>query len=388
VRPDNQEHSTNPLRRFANYLTTLAPRREKPLRTQASGHPHRRLWYAAAAGVVAVAAAGCASGSSGNGSSGGSSGSSSAKTTSITIALPVAEPVQAPVYLAAQLGYFSKEGINAHVVVLAGDTAADAALVAGSVQYTSVNAEALISAAQKGVPLQDICTEYNGPSWALAVGSSVLSSTHVTASTPLKQLLTALRGIKVAIVGTAVSAPGLILTGLLKEQGLPANWLSLVGVSASSDLTSAYSHGEVGAVFDTQPTPDEAVQNFGGKVVFDTTQLSALAQIPWEGLVGDKSYISGNAKVDMAVCAAIGEANNYILKNPSAAASDLAGTFPSLSATLLKDSLVEYKWAPDAGMTAAQWAASAKLMTQFGLVSPVSSSTLSGAYTTMYLPAG
>jgi NitT/TauT family transport system substrate-binding protein len=388
VRPDNQEHSTNPLRRFANYLTTLAPKREKPLRTQASGHPHRRLWYAAAAGVVAVAAAGCASGSSGNGSSGGSSGSSSAKTTSITIALPVAEPVQAPVYLAAQLGYFSKEGINAHVVVLAGDTAADAALVAGSVQYTSVNAEALISAAQKGVPLQDICTEYNGPSWALAVSSSVLSSTHVTASTPLKQLLTALRGIKVAIVGTAVSAPGLILTGLLKEQGLPANWLSLVGVSASSDLTSAYSHGEVGAVFDTQPTPDEAVQNFGGKVVFDTTQLSALAQIPWEGLVGDKSYISGNAKVDMAVCAAIGEANNYILKNPSAAASDLAGTFPSLSATLLKDSLVEYKWAPDAGMTAAQWAASAKLMTQFGLVSPVSSSTLSGAYTTMYLPAG
>jgi NitT/TauT family transport system substrate-binding protein len=391
VRPDNQEHSTNLLRRFANYLATLAPRREKPLRTQASGHPHRRLWYAAAAGVVAVAAAGCASGSSGNGSSGASSGSnssSSAKTTSITIALPVAEPVQAPVYLAAQLGYFSKEGINAHVVVLAGDTAADAALVAGSVQYTSVNAEALISAAQKGVPLQDICTEYNGPSWALAVSSSVLSSTHVTASTPLKQLLTALRGIKVAIVGTAVSAPGLILTGLLKEQGLPANWLSLVGVSASSDLTSAYSHGEVGAVFDTQPTPDEAVQNFGGKVVFDTTQLSALAQIPWEGLVGDKSYISGNAKVDMAVCAAIGEANNYILKNPSAAASDLAGTFPSLSATLLKDSLVEYKWAPDAGMTAAQWAASAKLMTQFGLVSPVSSSTLSGAYTTMYLPAG
>lgn len=389
MRPDNQEHSTNPLRRFANYLAILAPRREKPLRTQASGHPHRRLWYAAAVGVVAVAAAGCASGSSGNGSSGGSSGSgSSAKTTSITIALPVAEPVQAPVYLAAQLGYFSKEGINAHIIVLASDTAADAALVAGSVQYTSVNAVALITAAEKGVPMQDVCTEYNGPSWALAVSSSVLSSTHVTASMSLKQLLTALHGTKVAIVGTAVSAPGLIFTGLLKQEGLPANWVSLVGVSASSDLTSAYSHGEVGAVFDTQPTPDQEVQTSGGKVVFNTTQLTALDQIPWEGLVGTKSYISGNAKVDKAVCAAIGEADDYLLKNPSAAASDLASTFPSLSATLLKDSLVAYKWAPDAGMTAAQWTTSASLLKQYGLISSVSSSTLSGAYTIKYLPAG
>jgi len=216
----------------------------------------------------------------------------------------------------------------------------------------------------------------------------VLSSTHATASMSLKQLLTALKGTKVAIVGTAVSAPGLILTGLLKQQGLPSNWLSLVGVSGSSDLTSAYSHGEVGAVFDTQPTPDEVVQESAGEVVFNTTQLTALAQIPWEGLVGNKSYISSNPKVDKAVCAAIGEADNYLLKNPSAAASQLSATFPSLSPTMLKDSLVSYKWAPNAGMTAAQWTTSAGLLTQFGLISTVSPTALSGVYSTKYLPAG
>ena len=374
---DSQEHSTSPLSRFAG----------KPRRTKTSGrHPYRRLWYAIAVGAVAVAAAGCASGP--GSSNGGSSGTSGAATTSVTIALPVAEPVQAPVYLAAQLGYFAKEGIDAHVVVLASDTAADAALVAGSVQFTSVNAVALITAAEKGVPLQDVCTEYNGPSWALAISSSVLSSTHATASMSLKQLLTALKGTKVAIVGTAVSAPGLILTGLLKQQGLPSSWLSLVGVSASSDLTSAYSHGEVGAVFDTQPTPDEVVQNFKGDVVFNTTQLTALAQIPWEGLVGNKSYISGNPAVDKAVCAAIGQADNYLLQNPSAAASKLGSTFPSLSPTMLKDSLVSYKWAPNASMTAAQWTSSASLLTQFGLITAVSPTALSGVYSTKYLPAG
>lgn len=390
MRTDRQDisHHSHPFRYFGSCLAARLPRRQK----KSAGHPafrRKSLWYAAAVAVAAVTAAGCSSSPSGSAGSGGSGSSGGAASeTTVTIALPVAEPVQSPVYLASKLGYFSKEGINAHVVVLASDTAADAALVAGSVQFTSVNAVALITAAEKGVPVQDICTEYNGPSWALTVSSSVLSSTHVTASTPLKQLLTALHGTKVAIVGTGASAPGLILTGLLQQEGLPANWLDLIGVEASSDLTSAYSHGEVAAVFDTQPTPDEVVANFGGKVIFNTTQLTALDQIPWEGLVGSTSYISGNAKVDKAVCAAIGAANNYILKNPSAAVSELSGTFPTLSPALLKDSLLAYKWAPNAGMTAAQWTSSASLLAKFGLISKVSPATLSGAYSTSYLPAG
>ena len=393
MRTDRRDifHHSHPFRYFGDCLAARLPRRQK----KSAGHPASRrksLRYAVAVAVAAataVTAAACSSSPSGSGGSGGSGSSSGAASeTTVTIALPVAEPVQSPVYLAGKLGYFSKEGINAHIVVLASDTAADAALVAGSVQFTSVNAVALITAAEKGVPVQDICTEYDGPSWALTVSSSVLSSTHVTASTPLKQLLTALHGTKVAIVGTGASAPGLILTGLLQEEGLPANWLDLIGVEASSDLTSAYSHGEVSAVFDTQPTPDEVVQNFGGKVIFNTTQLTALDQIPWEGMVGSTSYISGNAKVDKAVCAAIGEANNYILKDPSAAVSELSGTFPTLSAALLKDSLLAYKWAPNAGMTTAQWTSSASLLTKFGLITKVSPATLSGAYSTNYLPAG
>lgn len=340
--------------------------------------------YAAGIAGAAALAAGCATplGGAGNGGSDGSGGAT------VTIALPVAEPVQAPVYLASKLGYFRKHGVNAHVVVLASDTAADAALVSGSVQFTSVNAVALITARQKGVPLKDICTEYDGPSWALAVSSGVLNSTHAAASMSLKQLLTALHGTKVAIVGTAASAPGLILTGLLKEEGLPANWLDLVGVNASSDLSSAYSHGEVGAIFDTQPTPDEVTKNFSGKVIYNTTQVAALKQIPWEGLVGDDSYVNGNAKVDKAVCAAIGEADSYLLNRPAAATSELSSTFQSLSPALLRSSLLSYKWAPDAAMSAAQWKSSASELAKFGLVGKVSPSTLSALYSTSYLPAG
>jgi NitT/TauT family transport system substrate-binding protein len=383
---DGQQIPAHPFRRLGRHLAVAA----RQIKVRSASLPKLRrtsLCYVAAIVGASVVAAGCASSSGGTGGS-GNDGSGGSQEPTVTIALPVAEPVQAPVYLASQLGYFSKQGINAHIVVLASDTAADAALVSGSVQFTSVNAVALITARQKGVPLEDICTEYDGPSWALAVSSSVLSSTHATASMPLKQLLTALHGTKIAIVGTAASAPGLILTGLLKEEGLPANWLDLVGVNAASDLSSAYSHGEVGAVFDTQPTPDEVTKTFSGKVIYNTTQVAALNRIPWEGLVGSSSYVNGNAKVDKAVCAAVGEADNYLLKNPAGATSELASTFPSLSPALLRASLLAYKWAPNATMSAAQWAASANKLAEFGLISKVSPSTLSALYSTSYLPAG
>jgi hypothetical protein len=85
-----------------------------------------------------------------------------------------------------------------------------------------------------------------------------------------------LRRLAPAAVGTAASAPRLILTGLLEEEGLPANWLSLVDITQSG-LAAAYSHGE-------------------------------------EGILGTKSYISGHAGVDKAVCAAIAMADNYLLR--------------------------------------------------------------------------
>lgn len=338
-----------------------------------------RLLCAASAAVLGTGIlAACGGGSS------GASGGSSAK--SVTIALPVAEPVQSPVYLASKLGYFKQAGVDAHVVVLASDTAADAAMIAGSVQYTSVNAVALLHAAAKGVPVQSFCNEYNGPAWALVVKPDVLSRTHVSSGMPFKQLFTALHGIKVAIVGTSASAPGLMLTGLIKQAGLPSDTVDLVGVSASSALSTAYQHGEVDAVFDTQPTPDAISQRISGKVVFNTTQLASLRQVPWEGLVGTKDYIKSNASTDKAVCQAIGKADNYLRSNPSGAASTLHGTFPKLSPALLNDAERSYGWAPNARMTAGQWTAAANLLSQYGLVKQPQPATLSGAFTTSYLP--
>lgn len=309
------------------------------------------------------------------------------KAVSLTIALPVAEPVQSPVYLASKLGYFKKNGINAKVIVLPADTAVNAALIAGSVQYTSVNAVSLIAANEKNVPLQFICTEYDGPEWALAVSQSVINAKHITPGMNLKQLFLDLKGQKIAIVGTAAAASGLMINGLLKQEGLPTSTVTLVGVSASSDLGSAFSHGEVAGVFDTQPIPDQLITQTKGQVVFDTTQISSLANVPWEGILGTRSYIASHTSEDKAVCKAIGEADNYLRSNPSGSVTALQSTFPSLPSSLLKDAITSYKWANNATMSATQWTNAVKTLSSIGMIKQVPSpALLQKAYSTAYLP--
>lgn len=312
---------------------------------------------------------------------------SKAAPTALTIALPVSEPVQSPVYLAQKLGYFKHAGLKVTIAVLSGDVTDNSALVAGSVQFTSVNAVSLFTADEKGIPLQAACMEYDGPEWAMVVSKSLVARDHLSATSSAKAVLTALHGQTVATVGGAAAAPGIMLTGLLDYYHLPSNWLTDVAVSASPDLLTALGHGEVSAVFDTEPIPKHA-QDLGlGTVVFDTTEIKPLATIPWEGIMGLRSYIASHPSVTKAVCKAIGQADNFILSNPSKAAADLSSVFPSLSRPLIEESLSALKWAHDGTMSAAQWDTAAQDLLRFHLIAaPVPSSVLSKAFTTKDLP--
>ncbi len=308
--------------------------------------------------------------------------------TNITIALPVAEPVQSPVYLAKEEGYFKKQGLNVKIVVLAGDVIVNSALVSNSVQFTSVNAVSLLTAVSKGIPLQMACMEYNGPEWAMAVTNSLATSAHLSSSSTPQQVLSSLKGDKVAVVGGASAAPGIMLNGLLEHYNIPTSSLTIFAVNSSAALVTALQHNEVQAIFDTQPIPASAQQVGAGTVVFDTTEISSLAAVPWEGILGAKSYLASNPTIVKGVCNAISQADNYLISNPSGSTSALQSTFPKLSASLLQSAITSYKWAKDAQMSDSQWTSGLAALESFHLLSkPISSSVLSSAYTLADLPS-
>lgn len=264
--------------------------------------------------------------------------------------------------------------------------AANSALVAGSVQYTSVNAVSLFAADEKGIPLQAICMEYNGVGYALAANNAFAASHHLTSHSSPKAVFSALKGQTVATVGGASAAPGLMLTGLLQYYGFPSNWLTDLSLSGASDLLTAVQHGEVAALFNGQPTPTEAADTGAGTVVFNTTELSGLTQLPWEGIMGLRSYISSHPAVDRAVCRSIGEADDYLIAHPSSATSVLLSNFASLGRADLLISLKTFNWAHDGTMSTAGWNEAATDLLRFHLISQaVPKSLLHKAYTTAYL---
>ncbi len=342
------------------------------------------------AGTV-LAACGSSSNTSATATTAGASAATTttaaAPLTKITIALPVAEPVQSPVYLAKVNGYFKKQGLDPTIVVLAGDVIVNSALVSNSVQFTSVNAVSLLTAVSKGIPLQMACMEYNGPEWAMAVTNQLAASAHLSSSSTPQQVLSALKGDKVAVVGGASAAPGIMLNGLLEHYGMSTSSLTIFAVNSSAALVTALQHNEVQAIFDTQPIPASAQADGAGKVVFDTTEISSLAAVPWEGILAAKSYIASNPKIVKSVCAAIAQADNYLISNPSGATSALQPTFSKLSPSLLQSAITSYKWVKDAQMTDSQWTNGLAALESFHLLSkPISSSVLSSSYTLADLP--
>ncbi|NNN19339.1 MAG: ABC transporter substrate-binding protein [Acidimicrobiaceae bacterium] len=334
-----------------------------------------------------LAACGSSSSSAPTATTAAATTTTTAAPTPITIALPVAEPVQSPVYLAQQAGYFQKQGLAVKIVVLSGDVIVNSALVSNSVQFTSVNAVSLLTAVSKGIPLQMACLEYNGPEWALAVTNQIATSDKLTASSTPLEVLKALKGDKVAMVGGASAAPGIMLLGLLAHYGLPANWLTIFAVGSSAALVSSLQHNEVQGIFDTQPIPASAQELGAGKVVFDTTEISALAAVPWEGILAAKSYIDAHPATVKAVCSAIAQADNYLISNPSGATTALQPTFAKLSPSLLNSALTSYKWVKDAQMTDKQWTDGLAALESFHLLkAKITPTVLSSAYTLAYLP--
>jgi NitT/TauT family transport system substrate-binding protein len=333
----------------------------------------KRAWALLAPAVLAVAA--CAS--QGGGTAGGGQGP-------VTMAIGIAAPTSAPVYLADSLGYFKQQGLDVNVKIIPN---AYLSLAAGQIQYGLVGTSQLIQAAAKGTGLQQICVAQMDPSYILAVSQKTLTAKGITPSMSLKQTLTRLKGENVTEVGGAVNPGAVLLASLLKQNGLPSNWITIISQTSSASATASFAQGQVGVVFQPQPVPDQLLSRVPGRIIFNTgnsPQFSSLTQVPWSGIVASKSYIAAHPDVSKKICSAIGQANNYVTSHPAQAANVLQPKMSAFGLNVLEKGLATYKWANGGKMTEAQFQAGIKVLASYGLVQNLSADALRAAYTSAY----
>jgi ABC-type nitrate/sulfonate/bicarbonate transport system substrate-binding protein len=203
----------------------------------------------------------------------------------------------------------------------------------------------------------------------------------------VKETLTRLKGEKVTEVGGPVNPGAILLASLLKQNGLPADWIKVISQTSSASSTASFAQGQVGVVFQPQPVPDQVLSRVPGRVIFNTGDsplFANLKQTPWSGVVASKKYLAAHPDVSKKICAAVGQANSYLTSNSAQAAKILQPKMPAFAVKFLQDGLTTYKWAKDGRMSEAQFQAGAKILASYGIFAAPSAGVLSAAYTSAY----
>jgi NitT/TauT family transport system substrate-binding protein len=314
----------------------------------------------------------------------GGSGQGASSQQPITMSIGLAAPTSAPVYIADARGYFKQQGLNVNVKIVPN---AYMSLAAGQIQYGLVGVSQVVQADAQGTGLQQICVTQMDPSYVLAVSQKTLNAKGITPSMSLKETLTKLKDEAVTEVGGAVNPGSILLASLLKQNGLPSDWIKVISETSSASATASFVQGQVGVVFQPQPAPNQLLSKVPGRIIFNTgtSQLfSNLDQVPWSGIVASKSYIAAHPDVSKKICTAIGEANNYVTSNPAQTAKVLQPKMPSFSLKYLQEGLTTYNWAKDGKMSDAQFQAGLKVLASYGMFKQPSAGVLNAAYTTAY----
>jgi NitT/TauT family transport system substrate-binding protein len=127
-------------------------------------------------------------------------GTSKAQDIDVVMALPAQTLTFASVFVAEDMGFFKKEGLNVSPRNLVG-VASTNAVLAGSADFTFTTAPVFLRAAAKGQPLLGIANLVDKPMVEMVLRKDVAERVGITEKMPLAERAKRLKGLTIAIQG-------------------------------------------------------------------------------------------------------------------------------------------------------------------------------------------
>jgi NitT/TauT family transport system substrate-binding protein len=273
-----------------------------------------RTVSALAATVLLVAMAGCG-GSSGGDSSGGTQGP-----TTITIA-SAPNVFLSALYVAKDDGLFAKEGLNVEIVEVESGNDSIAALASGKAQFADVGFEDLAELRKEGddsvIMAHNIL---NRVTLTLVMRKEVAERAGVSAESPIRDRLLALKGLKIGI--TSPGAPtDTYMRYYLSSVGLnPERDVEIVPLGGGSALLAALENGQIDAYHLSPPTPYVAAEEGFGVVLIDGPQSPApeLDGFDYTAWATSRQWAEENKETAAAFSRALTAATQKVKSSPDA----------------------------------------------------------------------
>lgn len=299
-----------------------------------------RAILAVAAGCLAAATvAACSSSSSSTAASTGSSSTASGSSTALTsikLGYPLPNVQSVAVQLAAKNGIFAKYGLNVTATSLGTASVVNAALTSGSVEYSLTSASQLITSVSQGAGIIAVSGYTVGTPVDIIYSNAFLKAHNLSTSTPIKTLISALSGSKVAVSSPVIETQE---NTLFKAYGVDPTTVKTLTVSSESSMGTLMDSGQIDAFIAGPPVPQEAEAQGFGKILV-TGQNAPIWNDGNANLVlaANASYAKANPALTKKLVEAVHAAIEYVMSNKTAAAaasaSLLSATQPEVEASL------------------------------------------------------
>ena len=165
-----------------------------------------------------------------------------------------------PLTLAERLGYFKDEGLTVEVVDFPGGAKALQAVMGDSAQFAAGSFEHVLHMQAKGQAVQAVTLLARYPAMVLALATPVAARFKTFED---------LRGLKIGVTAPG-SSTHLFLNTLLKQHGIPASEVAVIGVGAGAGAVAAIRHGGLDGIVHLDPVIYQLEAAGDVKAIVDT----------------------------------------------------------------------------------------------------------------------
>jgi NitT/TauT family transport system substrate-binding protein len=251
----------------------------------------------------------------------------------VRVAMPTEGFLYVPLYLAIDAGFMKAQGIEPELVQFRGGGAAISGLATGRVEFCACVIQNAINAAVKGSDVKLIGTLIGEYGSNVVLRGDVARRLGLTAQTPVRDRMAALKGLKIAVSGPG-SSTDFLIRYLARKAGLsPERDLTILYLAGGGPILAAFSQGRIDGFAFSSPTSDTALLQYGGMLLLDMSrgQVDDLRGYPSIMLSAKNGWLKSHADLARRFMRAIASADRMLREDPARARDLVAKRFAAVA---------------------------------------------------------
>mgnify|MGYP003571138142 CR=1 FL=1 len=241
-------------------------------------------------------------------------------------------------YIAAELGFFSDEGLEVEIVVTRGGGPDVQAVLAGDAAFTVNDGAQILPAVAKGQNLTCLMATLDRNIINVSMLKETAERLSVGPESPIEDKLTALAGLNIGI-----TRPGSLTWQLarfnLKTAGLdPETGATIVGLGGGPAVAAGLENGDVDAIYISVPLGERVVHSGKAITLIDNAngEDPNLPRFMMEGLWARPEFVAENPNTCHAMIRALSRASEFVLdESVEDVSAALTNTFGALGEDVL-----------------------------------------------------